>query len=88
MIRKEVKIHVPGGVEASPAALLVQTANKFQSSIYLEAGNHKVNAKSIMGMMTIAMNYEDTITIITDGEDEAAAAEVIEKFLAHQNSNI
>ena len=57
MMKKEVTIKFVNGVEASPIALLVQTANRFSSSIYIESGDKKVNVKSIMGMMSLAMNY-------------------------------
>lgn len=84
MISREIQIRIPSGMEASPVALLVQTANKFKSSIYLETDSKKVNAKSIMGMMSVAMNYEDRITITADGEDEETAILAIEDFLSHK----
>ena len=70
------------GVEASPIALLVQTANRFSSSIYIESGDKKVNVKSIMGMMSLAMNYEDMVTVVTEGEDEKEALDTLEQFLS------
>ena len=69
MMKKEVTIKFVNGVEASPIALLVQTANRFSSSIYIESGDKKVNVKSIMGMMSLAMNYEDMVTVVTEGEE-------------------
>ena len=69
MRKKEVTIKFVNGVEASPIALLVQTANRFSSSIYIESGDKKVNVKSIMGMMSLAMNYEDMVTVVTEGEE-------------------
>ena len=67
---------------ASPIALLVQTANRFSSSIYIESGDKKVNVKSIMGMMSLAMNYEDMVTVVTEGEDEKEALDTLEQFLS------
>lgn len=84
MISREIQIRIPNGMDASPVAFLVQTANKFKSNIYLEAGNKTVNAKSIMGMMSVGMNYEDKIKITADGDDEEEAVIAIEKFLSHQ----
>ena len=84
MISREIQIQIPNGMDASPVAFLVQTANKFNSNIYLETGNKTVNAKSIMGMMSVGMNYEDKIKITADGEDEEEAVEAIRKFLSHK----
>ncbi len=84
MINREIQIQALNGLDASPVALLVQLANKFRSSIYLEAGSRKVNAKSIMGMMSVGMNYEDKVRIIADGEDEEEAVAAIEDFLTHK----
>ena len=52
MITKNMKIEISTGLEARPVAVFVQVASQFESSIYVEVGNKKVNAKSIMGMMT------------------------------------
>ena len=82
MLKKEVTIKFVNGVEASPIALLVQTANRFSSSIYIESGDKKVNVKSIMGMMSLAMNYEDMVTVVTEGEDEKEALDTLEQFLS------
>jgi catabolite repression HPr-like protein len=84
MISREIQIQIPSGMEASPVAFLVQTANQFSSNIYLETGNKSVNAKSIMGMMSVGMNYEDKIKITADGDDEEEAVKAIEKFLSHK----
>ena len=52
MIKKPITIHLSTGLEARPVAQLVQVASQFNSEIYVEVGKKKVNAKSIMGMMT------------------------------------
>ena len=62
--------------------LLVQTENKFKSDIYLEYGQAKVNAKSIMGMMSLRMDYETRVTVEVEGEDEAEAMSAMEAFLS------
>ena len=62
--------------------MLVQTATKFSSSVYLDVENKRVNAKSIMGVMSLGLLNGDSITIETNGEDEVGALEEIEKFLA------
>ena len=56
MITKKIKIQIKNGLEARPVAVLVQVASQFNSSIYVEAGDKKVNAKSIMGMMALGLD--------------------------------
>lgn len=82
MMRKEIQVRIPNGMDASPVALLVQTANKFKSTVYLEYGHARVNAKSIMGMMSLRMDYETRVTVEVEGEDEAEAMSAMEAFLS------
>ena len=82
MISKEITIRLENGLEARPVAMLVQVASKFDSSVYLEAGDKKVNAKSIMGMMSLGLDTGEKVTVIVDGDDEEAALADIEKYLS------
>ena len=82
MIEKSMEIQLTSGLEARPVAVLVQVASQFASSVYLEAEGRKVNAKSIMGMMTLGLNTGEEVKVICDGEDEEAAVENIENFLS------
>ena len=82
MIRKEITIRLENGLEARPVAMLVQVASQFDSTIYLEAGDKKVNAKSIMGMMSLGLDTGEKVTAIIEGSDEDAALEGIEKYLS------
>ena len=82
MISKNITINIPTDMEARPVALLVQVASQFESNIYVEVEDKKVNAKSIMGMMSLAMNYEDMVTVVTEGEDEKEALDTLEQFLS------
>lgn len=82
MISKEITIRLENGLEARPVAMLVQVASQFDSSIYLEAVEKKVNAKSIMGMMSLGLDTGEKVTAIADGNDEEAALEGIEKYLS------
>ncbi|MCI6813329.1 MAG: HPr family phosphocarrier protein [Lachnospiraceae bacterium] len=86
MSRKEVVVQIAGGLEARPIAVLVQVASQYESSIYLEAGDKRVNAKSIMGMMTLGLNEGEKIVIEADGKDEAAAVEGVEKYITGQEA--
>ena len=56
MTTKDITIGIQTGLEARPVAVCVQVASQFQSKIYVEHGNVKVNAKSIMGMMTLGLD--------------------------------
>lgn len=78
---KTIKIQLDKGLEARMVAVLVQIASKFESKVYMEADNKKVNAKSIMGMMSLNLAVGDEVTVIAEGEDEQAAMDEINKFL-------
>ena len=84
MISKSITISIPSGLEARPVALLVQVASRFDSKITIESGDKTVNAKSIMGMMSLNVGNGDQIVVVTDGTDEAAAAQEIEMYLSNQ----
>lgn len=81
MTKKSVEIKLQSGLEARPVAMLVQVASKYDSSIYLETAGKKVNAKSIMGMMSLGLDAGETVTVTADGDDEAAAVCEIENYL-------
>ncbi len=81
MIKKQIEIQIPNGLEARPVALLVQVASQYESEIYIEHGDKSVNAKSIMGMMSLGLTTGEQITIIADGSDEEAAVKDLEKYL-------
>ena len=82
MITKDITIRLENGLEARPVAMLVQEASKYESSVYLEAGTKKVNAKSIMGMMRLGLDAGETVKAVIDGPDEESAMEGIENFLS------
>lgn len=82
MITKEITIRLENGLEARPVAMLVQVASKFESSIYLESGSRKVNAKSIMGMMSLGLDAGEKVVAAIDGADEEAAMDAIEEYLS------
>ncbi len=83
MIKKVVTINCEG-LEARPIAMLVQKASQFSSKVHIEIGNKKVNAKSIMGMMSLSVCGGDEVVIVTEGVDEAEAANEIEAYLNKQ----
>lgn len=83
MIKKLLKIKCDDGLDARPIALLVQEASQYESRVFIEIGSKKINAKSIMGMMSLKLSGGEDLTVVAEGVDEEAAANGIEKFLEH-----
>ncbi|ADU75155.1 MAG TPA: HPr family phosphocarrier protein [Hungateiclostridium thermocellum] len=75
MVEKTVVITNPEGLHARPAALFVQTAGKFTSNVWIKVGKTKVNAKSIMGLISLAVAQGTEVVIGAEGEDEEKAVE-------------
>lgn len=82
MVTKNMTIEIKTGLEARPIAVFVQVASQFESSIYVEHESKKVNAKSIMGMMTLGLNSGENVTVSAEGNDEEEAIKSIEKYLS------
>ena len=82
MITKSILIKIPTGLEARPVALLVQVASQYESQIFVEADDKKVNAKSIMGMMMLAAECGSSLVIRVEGEDAEAALEALAALVA------
>ena len=80
MAERIVKVINRAGIHARPSALLVQTTKNFISNIYLEKGTDRINAKSIMGIITLGAAYGTEINIIAEGEDEETAVETLVKL--------
>ena len=80
-MKKDVVIQMDSAMEATPIAHLVQLANQFESRVYFEMDTKRVNAKSIMGMMSLVLSTGSTVTIDAEGDDEAKAIAAMEKFL-------
>ena len=81
MTKRSIKVRLEDGLDARPVALLVQEASKYESNIYIEVDDKRINAKSIMGMMSMALLNGEEVVIDAEGEDEEAAAAAIEEFL-------
>ena len=82
MITKAVTIQMETGLQPRPVAVLVQKASMFDSSVYLHVGDRKINAKSIMGMMSLNLGNGEEVTVVAEGKDETAAAECIAQYLS------
>ena len=81
MKQKTVEVKLKQGLEARPAVMLVQVASKHASNIYLESEGRKVNAKSIMGMMSLVLTNGVVGTIDAEGTVEVEAVEALERLL-------
>lgn len=81
MKEKQVEVKLKTGLQARPAALFVQEANRFSSDIFLEKDGKKVNAKSIMGLMSLAVGSGVVINIVADGVDEENAITALTQFI-------
>ena len=81
MSKKEIVIADVVDKYDNPIAELVQVACQFSSSLYLVRGNHRINAKSIMGIMAFNPSNGMKVNIVANGEDEAEALDAMEKFL-------
>ena len=81
MSRKEVVVSNVSKEHDNPIAELVQVACRYDSEIILESNNRRINAKSIMGMMTLGLTSGEDIMVSASGEDEQEALVAMEKFL-------
>lgn len=81
MIKQPVTIQAEDGICARVTAKSVQVANEFKSQVFIEVGTKKINAKSIMGMMSLQLSTGDELTIVADGDDETMATEKMKELL-------
>ena len=81
MLKKTITIGLSSGLEARPVAMLVQIASQFDSQIYVEHNNARVNAKSIMAVMSLGVKKGNEVIITAEGEDEEEAIAEIQKVL-------
>ena len=81
MIKKTITIELSSGLEARAIAMLVQIASQYESRIHVENSAARVNAKSIMGMMTLSLVAGESITVSAEGADEDKAMDEIETYL-------
>jgi phosphocarrier protein HPr len=84
MTQKLITIRNRAGIHARPAAMLVQTAGRFASKIYLEKDGERINGKSIMGIITLAATYNTPIRIIAEGADEKEAVDALARLFENK----
>ncbi len=75
MTTKNIEIQNEIGLHARPATYFVQKANSYSSSIWLEKGDSRANAKSLLGVLSLGISKGDIITVLADGSDEAVAVD-------------
>ena len=81
MFNKEVVVRCESGLHNKQATYFVQKANEFESSIWLESVNRKMNAKSLLGIMSMGIVTGTTVNLIASGSDAQAAVEALEELL-------
>ena len=81
MISKEVKITNAIGLHARPATFFIQKANTYKSAIWVEKDDRKVNAKSLLGVLSLGIAKGMTIVLIADGQDEELALEGLSELI-------
>lgn len=82
LLEKSVTVTLETGLQARPAANFVQEANKYSADLFIEKDGKRINAKSIMGLMSLAIMNGETILLIADGPDEDEAVENLIAFIA------
>lgn len=85
MAEKTVTVNMKPGLQARQAALFVQEANRFASDIFLKKDERQVNAKSIMGVMSLAIAKGSDITLVADGSDEEQALSSLTELVEKEN---
>ena len=81
MINKEIVVRCESGLHNKQATYFVQKANEFECNIWLESGSRKMNAKSLLGIMSLGIISGTTVNLIASGSDAEAAIEALEKLL-------
>ena len=81
MITKDVTVRCESGLHNRQATYFVQKANEFNSNIWLESGSRKMNAKSMLGIMSLGIVTGTTVTLTADGADAEAAIDALETLL-------
>lgn len=81
MIQRDVTIVNQGGLHARPATFFIQKANTYKSSIWVVKGDRRVNAKSLLGVLSVGIAEGMSVTLVADGEDEERALDGLENLI-------
>lgn len=82
MVTQEVTINNEVGLHARPATFFIQKANEFKSGIWVEKDERRVNAKSLLGVLSLGITKGTTITLLADGSDEKEAVAVLSELVS------
>ena len=81
MINKEIVVRCESGLHNKQATYFVQKANEFECGVWIESGNRKMNAKSLLGIMSLGIVSGNTVNLVASGSDEESAIEALEALL-------
>ncbi len=84
MTNREVVVNNQVGLHARPATFFIQKANEFTSSIWVEKDDRRVNAKSLLGVLSLGITRDSTVVIVADGADEELALDELEKLVSYE----
>lgn len=84
MTEQQVRVRNRAGIHARPAALIVETASRFAAHIEFRKDSESINAKSIMGIITLGATYNSEITIVADGDDEQDAVSTLARLFENR----
>ena len=82
MVTQEVTINNELGLHARPATFFIQKANEFKSGIWVEKDERRVNAKSLLGVLSLGITKGTTITLLADGSDEKEAVAALSELVS------
>ena len=82
MYSKDVMVQNQVGLHARPATFFIQKANEFKSSIWVEVEDRKINAKSLLGVLSLGIVKGTAVNLIADGADEATAVDTLSELIA------
>ena len=86
MFSKEVVVMNPVGLRARPATFFTQKANEFGCSVWIQKDERKVNAKSLLGVLSLGITKDTPVSIVADGEDEEQAVETLCELISQEFS--
>ena len=81
MFTKQTTVKCEAGLHNRQATYFIQKANEYKSSLWLEMGDRRINAKSLLGVLSMGVVQDSDVTLITDGPDEEEAVEELAKML-------
>jgi Phosphotransferase System HPr (HPr) Family len=84
VVRETVVVKLKTGLQARPAALFVQEANRYAADVFVEVNDKRVNAKSIMGIMSLAIRPGTEITLIAEGSDAEQAVSSLKALVSKE----